>query len=126
MTDSRRANRIRTLLGARVVKAGLLMVDVHVKDITERGARLIVEPGDMVPDEFDLDIPRKGRSHKASVRWREAGSIGVEFVDEIAPAENELDSRIKQLEAENQMLRRRIADLAKRLDGYGDSERLSI
>ncbi len=127
MAESRRRNRTRTLLGARVVKSGWSTLDCNIRDLTDLGAKLSVEPHDYLPDAFDLDIPHKSLSYKAVVRWREGPSVGVEFVVAAAAADPaNLGEQIKRLEAENKALRLRIADMAKRLDSYGDAERSAI
>ena len=127
MTDERRrANRARTLLGAKVsIGGGVSATDCKISNLSDTGARLIIDEDTFLPDRFDLTIPHKQRTFKAMVRWREPKSIGVEFEPDVV-ASDDLSRRIVTLEAENDRLKRRLADLLRRLDSYGDSERLSI
>ena len=123
MSENRSVNRARTLLSAKAVfKGGLSSLDCFVKDLSPGGARLMFEGREYVPNTFQLNIHRNGQSFKSHVRWREHNFVGVSF-DEHSPAEKGPTERVKELEAENAVLRRRIADMAKRLDSYGDSER---
>lgn len=128
MSEHRRAQRTRTFLGARAVfNSGLSSVECQVRDLSETGAKLIVDEPSYLPEEFQLEVPRRGLSCKAKVRWRSSDAVGIQFVDQPATAdEPDPLSRIQQLEAENAVLRRRVADMAKRLDSYGDSERHSL
>ena len=126
MIKERQNNRLRTILGAQAVFGnGLLSVECQVRDISDVGAKLTSDRPMDIPDEFQLEVPRKHLSHKAVVRWREGNALGVEFKDETkAPmSADDMAARIAQLEAENGLLRRRIAEMAIRLDSYGDSER---
>ena len=53
-------------------------------DISQNGARLIVEDGEITPDSFDLLLAKFGQPrHRCSVVWKHGNEIGVEFV---APA----------------------------------------
>lgn len=124
--ERRRSPRARTLLGAKaMVAGGASASDCKVSNMSDGGARLIVDEDVFLPDRFELSIPRKQRTHRAIVRWREPGALGVEFEPEVEVADD-LNRRVVALEAENDRLRKRLADALKRLDSYGDSERLSI
>lgn len=127
MTDERRkTNRARTLLGAKALMAGGGSTsECKIANMSDRGARLVLGEDVFLPDRFELSIPRKQRTMKAIVRWREPGAIGVEFEPE-AEVSDDLGRRVVTLEAENNLLRKRLADALKRLDSYGDSERLSL
>ena len=126
--ENRRLSRARTVLGARAVfNKGLSVVDGYVRDISDTGARLSFDQAIGIPDQFTLEIPKRGLAHKAHVRWREGHLLGVQFeIVAAAKPQDEPAERIKQLEQENAMLRRRVAEMAKRLDSYGDSERFAI
>ena len=127
MTDERRkTNRARTLLGAKaVIAGGVSATDCKIANMSENGARLVVDEDTFLPDRFDLTIPRRQRTLKAIVRWREPGSLGVEFEPDVVPPDD-LGRRVVSLEAENDRLKRRLADLLRRLDSYGDSESATL
>ncbi|MGE7416360.1 PilZ domain-containing protein [Methylobacterium tarhaniae] len=115
MSELRRETRLRTFLKGRIVfNNGNSSMDCLVRDLSPSGARLMLSQTATLPDGFDLLIPAKDRSHKATLRWRKADSIGVTFADEAArPAPSAAEAapaallaRIHELEAENAALRR--------------------
>src|ERR1700712_2937978 len=99
MLEQRRAHRARTILGAKAVfNNGLSSVGCHVRDLSDTGAKLSLEPGTLVPDEFQLEIPLKNLSFKARIKWRDGQSVGVVFLVERPPAtEAEFAARVQQL-----------------------------
>ncbi|MCF4125415.1 PilZ domain-containing protein [Methylobacterium sp. SyP6R] len=115
MSELRRETRLRTFLKGRIVfNNGNSSMDCLVRDISASGARLMLSETATLPNGFDLIIPAKDRTHKATLRWRKADSIGVTFAEEPArptPAGAEVTpaallARIHELEAENATLRR--------------------
>jgi hypothetical protein len=131
MTDDtenkRRIGRIRTILaGQAIIGRGLPDVPCQIKDLSDTGARITVEEGAFLPEQFELRIPKRGTVNPVRLRWRRGGLAGLEFVPDERPAATDPVLRIKELEAENAELRRRVAEMAERLYAYGDSERLSI
>ncbi|KMO34423.1 pilus assembly protein PilZ [Methylobacterium tarhaniae] len=115
MSELRRETRLRTFLKGRIIfNNGNSSMDCLVRDLSPSGARLMLSQTATLPDGFDLLIPAKDRSHKATLRWRKADSIGVTFADEAArpasstadPAPAALLARIHELETENATLRR--------------------
>jgi hypothetical protein len=126
--DKRRLDRVRTILAAQAILGkGLADIPCQIKDLSETGARIFLDEKALLPERFELRIPKKGLAQRVEVRWRNGGLVGVEFVRERRAVER-LDpaARIKQLEAENAELRRRVADMAERLYNYGDGERSVI
>lgn len=117
MSELRRETRLRTFLKGRIVfNNGNSTMDCLVRDISSSGARLVLSQTATLPDGFDLVIPAKDRTHKATLRWRRADSVGVTFAEEAAhPAASAPDAtpamlliRIRELEAENASLRRQL------------------
>ena len=114
--EQRRAPRIRSLIGARIVfNNGLATVDCLIRDVSETGAKLIVSSPVPLPDRFELTVPQKGTTRRVRVVWRRATEIGVRFEDEQAPeqasapqSEAALKRRIRALEAEVARLQSRI------------------
>ena len=111
MDERRRSTRSRSLLGARIVfnnRASTL--DCTVRNISEQGARLVLGAAVAVPDEFDLVISQKERTHRCRIAWRTANEIGVAFRD--APDDpSDTAQKIKALEDEKAALKRRIVQL---------------
>ncbi len=79
--DRRRVPRRRVLKGAQISFRGLrAAIDCAVRDISEKGARLIVESPIGVPDRFDL-VQNGVAPRFCRVVWRKSTQIGVEFID---------------------------------------------
>lgn len=80
-TERRRFHRRRVLKGAQISFRGLrAAIDCTVRDVTEKGARLVVESPIGVPDQFDL-VQSGAAPRFCRVVWRKPTQIGVEFID---------------------------------------------
>jgi hypothetical protein len=80
-SDLRTARRIRSILGARIVfNRQCSAIECTVRDLSHMGAKLVVSPHAAIPDEFDLDIPKKARTYRSRLMWRQAGTCGVRFI----------------------------------------------
>jgi hypothetical protein len=110
----RRAERVRTLLGAQIVFNNQnSTLDCQIRNISAEGAKLIVSSTVAVPEEFRLNVPQKGRTFQARLRWRIDDTIGVEFVgaDRAEHAAEPSNDRVRSLEAENEALRHKVREL---------------
>lgn len=117
--ELRAAERGRSLLKAKIIfNNRMSTVDCIIKNISAGGARIAVGSTLSLPNEFDLDVPLKGKTYRAQMRWRDAENIGVEFTDGASAAETS-DSRLHRLEEENMRLRTTIQSLSKRLADLG-------
>lgn len=129
MSEHRRESRLRTFLKGRIIfNKGASTMDCLVRDLSASGARLALTETTTLPESFDLYIPQKDRTYRATLCWRRADGIGITFVDEAAPvpvpvpaaaapppadeaaAMLALVRRISELEAENAALRRLLAN----------------
>lgn len=131
MSEHRRESRLRTFLKGRIIfNKGASTMDCLVRDLSASGARLALTETSTLPESFDLYIPQKDRTYRATLCWRRADGIGITFVDEAAPAPVPvpvpaaaapppadeaaamlaLVRRISELEAENAALRRLLAN----------------
>ncbi|KQP80505.1 PilZ domain-containing protein [Methylobacterium sp. Leaf117] len=136
-TDNRKEARQRTFLKGRIIfNKGASTMDCLVRDLSASGARLALTETPTLPESFDLYIPQKAKTYRASLCWRRADGIGVTFADEAAQASAPPSSqtppsspdgaapgaddaasvlalvrRIGELEAENAALRRLLATL---------------
>lgn len=132
MSEHRREIRQRTFLKGRIIfNKGASTMDCLVRDMSSSGARLALTETSTLPESFELYIPQKEKTYRASLCWRRADGIGVNFVDDAAPAPAPgvstpagkasmaeegasmlaLVRRISELEAENAALRRLVAGL---------------
>lgn len=115
----RRARRDRALLQARLWYGnGALSHSCLVVQISTTGAKLAVDEGVPLPDRFHLAIAQKGIDCNALLVWRRGGEAAVAFL----PPETRADvaaqddrSQVRALQAENEMLRAKIAALANQL-----------
>lgn len=124
MVESRRSDRIRTFLRARIVFNNQnSTIDCTVKNISPTGAKIDICNALTVPETFDLIIPQKGRTYRARISWRDADSMGVRFIQDeaAAPSWDATESKIERLEAENRRLRKHVIALTKRLEDIGQA-----
>ena len=129
MSEHRKETRQRVFLKGRIVfNNGSSSFDCLVRDMSSSGARLVMSDATTLPEAFDLYIPQKDRTYRATLRWRREDGIGVTF-DEPArtgagsaaapdPASTEatlamLLKRVSELETENAALRRLLASMAQ-------------
>ncbi|HEV2570867.1 MAG TPA: PilZ domain-containing protein [Beijerinckiaceae bacterium] len=121
MTEQRRVARIRSMLGAQIIfNNRATTIDCNIRNVSPRGAKLVVGDTLSLPQEFELNVPAKGRSYRANIVWRRGGEVGVEFVQEPSRAALMTDDteRVRELESENALLRKRIVDLKSQLERF--------
>jgi hypothetical protein len=82
--EQRRASpRLRTLLEGHIVYNNRLSrMECTVRDLSEKGARLIFAQPVKVPAEFELQIPRKKLVRRAQIIWYDGQNHGVMFLDD--------------------------------------------
>src|SRR4051794_41805517 len=79
--EARQSERRRSLLRARIsFNGGNSTIECLSRNVSAHGMRLELAESLSVPGEFDLEVPRKGRSSRARLVWRGDGMIGVAFV----------------------------------------------
>lgn len=106
MADKRLAARQKSFLRGFVYFGNSpSAVDCTVRDISDTGARLKFSGTPLVTDTLTLNIPIKGQTLHAQVKWQCAGEIGIAFIDAPAvgstPANDaELSVRVEKLETE--------------------------
>ena len=134
--DERTSDRIRSFLRAQIIfNNRMSTIDCIVKNISSTGARVALNDSVTVPTEFDIYIPQRGRSHHARLIWRDKDAIGIDFIDapsqaaaqthdatttsalELAGLSNE--TRLRELEEQNALLKARIRKLNKKLEDLG-------
>ena len=78
-TERRQAQRRTTLKGGRIVfNAGRSTIDCTVRNMSSRGAKLLVNSVVGIPDTFDLVLDGSVKQ-SCRVTWRRLKEIGVEF-----------------------------------------------
>jgi hypothetical protein len=128
MSEHRREARQRVFLKGRIVfNNGSSSFDCLIRDMSSSGARLVMSDATTLPGAFDLYIPQKDRTYRATLRWRREDGIGVTFEEPAragaAPAAPDpaaadasvtmLLKRVSELETENAALRRLLASMAQ-------------
>jgi len=118
MSESRKSDRARSILGARLVFNNRnTTVNCQIRNISRRGAKLILDSQISLPDEFDVEVPQKSRVYRARLCWRDKTSVGVEFVLEaMSQGTNVEDPRVAQLQLENAALKMRVVELTEKLE----------
>jgi hypothetical protein len=116
MDDRRRSKRLKSFL------QGLVYIDKRrgamscvIRDLSEKGARMILSETVAIPEVVSLHIPQKDETFRARVKWRRGDEVGLSF----AAAETGFDhadagdlaKRVSQLEVEIALLRRMVKRL---------------
>ena len=121
MTQTRKAERVRSFMSAQVMFNGAPAIDCVVKNFSLAGVRLEIADGMPLPNEFELNIPHKGRIYHARVAWRGEGIVGAEFIEKGGASavdrhanENEAD-KTDRIMLENTRLRAQILQLKQRI-----------
>ena len=98
-----------------------------IRDLSEKGARIIFSDNVTLPDAFELYIPQRDQTLRAKVRWRHKDEIGLAFVTagqnhggDAQLSENEVVQRVAMLEAEIDALRGVLKKLKREKSGNGD------
>ncbi len=121
MGERRNSRRTKSFLRGFVYvsrKRGALFC--LIRDMSEKGARIVFSDTVTLPDVFDLYIPQRDQSFRAKVQWRRNDEIGLAFAatehrrsSDAKLSENEVVQRVAMLEAEIASLR----TLLKQLKG---------
>jgi hypothetical protein len=116
MQERRKLARNRTFLGGVIAfNHRKSTMDCLVRNISAGGAKISLTNTATIPDKFDLTIKQKGRALLARIVWRKADEAGIVFLSEnVAGAPIPLDwaRRLRDCEADNAALRRRVAQLS--------------
>ncbi len=119
MRETRKVERARAILGAHIIFNNRnSTIDCQIRNISRVGAKLVLSSSVTLPEEFDIDVPQKGKTYRARLCWRDEDSAGIEFVLDATEANAEADHklRVAQLETENNALRLRVMELTQKLE----------
>ncbi len=90
MNERRNSRRSKSFLRGLVYvsrkRGGLACL---VRDLSDKGARIIFSDNVTLPDVIDLHIPQRERTLRARVQWRRGDEIGLGFIDAERAAEVE-------------------------------------
>lgn len=95
-----------------------------VRDLSNKGARIIFSDTVTLPEVVELYIPQREQTLRARVQWRRNDEIGLAFAeperkDDAGPSAAEIIQRVAMLEAEIASLR---ALLKRRKAENGDAD----
>ena len=115
MGERRQAGRRKSFLRGLVYfdnKHGAL--SCLVRDLSDKGARIIFSENVTVPETFDLHILQKNQTLRARVSWRRGDEIGLDFPAKVAaakPRAGALVKRVTELEGEVASLRKVLKEM---------------
>jgi len=111
MSERRQNLRQKSFLRGRMNSPdGSFSYDCMIRDLSKKGARTIFADPTIIPDVFDLHIPKENRTMRALVTWRHGDDIGVAFsnADQAgspSSTNRDLADRVMRLESEIVVLR---------------------
>ena len=106
--DRRAAPRVKALLRGIIYYNGRsAAADCLVRDISATGAKLELSENVIIPDLFDIYIPKKGGTLRAAVQWRHGDLVGIAFM---GPAQT------KDMEKPSAPLAQKGASVAERVE----------
>ncbi len=127
MSERRSSRRAKSFLRGLVYvsrkQGGLACL---IRDLSEKGARIVFSDTVTLPDVFDLYIPQRDQTLRVKVRWRHGDELGLAFVlpgQQAADKLSETDvvQRVAMLEAEITSLRSMLKRLKReKADRAGD------
>ena len=80
MEERRTSPRRRVLKEGKIVFAdALCLMDCTIRDMSDRGAKLIVSNTLAIPLSFQLYEKSSGKLYPATIAWRQCNAIGVKF-----------------------------------------------
>ena len=84
-----------------------------IRDLSDKGARIIFSDTVTLPDVLDLYIPQRDRTLRARVEWRRNDEIGLAFTEAAHAADTNVQvvQRVAMLEAEIASLRALVKQL---------------
>jgi hypothetical protein len=81
LAERRPIPRRRVLLGGvATYEEGAYTLKCQIRDLNEKGARIVVSSRQSLPDELYLVITRDHMVHKARLVWRKGDEAGLQFV----------------------------------------------
>ena len=73
--------RRRVLLGGvATYENGTYTLKCQIRDLNEKGARIVLAAGQNLPDELYLVNMRDNMAHKARLVWRKGNEAGLQFI----------------------------------------------
>jgi hypothetical protein len=81
LAERRPSPRRRVLLGGvATYENGAYTLNCQIRDLNEKGARIMVSSKQSLPEELYLVIMRDHMAHKARLVWRKGDEAGLQFI----------------------------------------------
>src|SRR5262252_2206358 len=81
MQERRKEGRSPAYLGGQITTdRRLIAIDCVVRNTSGAGARLVVPHATLLPDVFELHIPKKNSAYRVRTCWRGERDVGVEIM----------------------------------------------
>jgi hypothetical protein len=78
--ERRSVPRSRVFFGGEIlIDSDLRPVECHVKNVSNGGANVVVQSGELLPDQFDLIIRKTNQKHRAVVTWSRGRQLGLAY-----------------------------------------------
>jgi hypothetical protein len=78
--ERRSTPRSRVFFGGEIlIDSELPAVECHVKNVSNGGASLFVQSGDLLPNQFDLFIRKTNERRRAVVTWNRGRQVGIAY-----------------------------------------------
>jgi hypothetical protein len=130
MVERRSSARKKSFLQGRIYYNNQRSsVDCLVRDISERGAKLVFSDTVTIPDVVELYLPGKEEVHRVRLQWSKGDEMGVGFgvADDTDDTEAEVPAtdlvgRVLKLETECAALKKKIVELRAELRRLRSSE----
>jgi len=82
--SKRHSERKRVLRGGKIILGNLMSTfECKLRNVSDKGALLIIDNAANVPDTFYLAIDFQPGRRPCRVAWRKMNQIGVEFLEDI-------------------------------------------
>jgi hypothetical protein len=121
MVERRSAARKKSFLQGRIYYNNQKSsVDCLVRDISERGAKVVFSDSVTIPDVVELYLPGKDEVHRVRLQWRKGDEMGLDFGQtedagkdkpEAEVPATDLFGRVLRLEDECVTLKKKLAEL---------------
>jgi hypothetical protein len=126
MSERRTVSRHKSLLQGRVYYNGRRSsIDCLVRDVSDKGAKLVFGEAVAVPDVVELYLSNKDEVRRAKVQWRKGHEMGVDFGGDYADPSNAegstaLFGRVLKLEREYASLKRIVTEMRAEMRRMSD------
>jgi hypothetical protein len=85
--DQRSSKRNRTFLDGRIIfNNRCSVITCTVRDLSDTGARISFGHIILIPEQFEIEVPKKGLSVSARVIWSRGRDHGVKFITALQDA----------------------------------------